>query len=106
MTTYEVSLAGGVFYTNAPTWYYKNSVNGSSTGETCWRLLSPYGWGGGSAWVFGVCGSSIPGRLYGNDVYYTDGVRPALSLKSCVKYSSGDGSASAPYTIKETTSGC
>ena len=106
MTADEVSFAGGVFYTNAPTWYYKNSVNGSSTGETCWRLLSPYGWGGGSAWVFGVCGSSIPGRLYGNDVYYTDGVRPALSLKSCVKYSSGDGSASAPYTIKETTSGC
>ena len=29
-----------------------------------------------------------------------------VSLKSCVKTSGGDGSASAPYTIEESTSGC
>ena len=106
MTADEVSFAGGVWNTNAPTWYYKNSANGSSTGSTWWWLLSPNRWSDGSASVFYVIGSSHPGYL--NYAYVSDagGVRPALSLKSCVKYSSGDGSASAPYTIKETTSGC
>ena len=33
-------------------------------------------------------------------------VRPVTSLKSCVKYSSGDGTAENPYTIEETESGC
>jgi len=53
-----------------------------------------------------VRGSSNPGRLNYNYVYSNNGVRPALSLKSCVKYSSGDGSANEPYTIKETETGC
>ena len=106
MTADEVSFAGGVYVTNAQTWYYKNSANGSSTGNSMWRLLSPAGWYGNDAFMFYVGGSSYPGRLHGSSVYQTYGVRPALSLKSCVKYASGDGSANAPYTIKETTSGC
>ena len=106
MTADEVSFAGGLWLTNAETWYYKNSANGSSTGSTWWLLLSPGNWGGSRADVFLVYGSSNPGSLRTGYVGYTSGVRPALSLKSCVKYSSGDGSASAPYTIKETTSGC
>ena len=106
MTADEVSFAGGLYGTNAPTWYYKNSANGSSTGSTWWWLLSPYRWSGSDARVFGVGGSSYPGRLSGLDVYDTYGVRPAISLKSCIKYSTGDGSAGTPYTIEETTSGC
>ena len=106
MTADEVSFAGGLWGTNAPTWYYYNSANGSSTGSTYWWLLSPNGWNGSNALVFGVFGSSDPGFLNYGNVYFTDGVRPAISLKSCIKYSTGDGSASDPYTIKETTSGC
>ena len=106
MTADEVSFAGVVMYTNAPTWYYYNSAKGSSTGSTYWWLLSPYIWGGSYASVFSVFGSSGPGALSNGYVIGTRGVRPALSLKSCVKYSSGDGSASTPYTIEETTSGC
>ena len=106
MTADEVSFAGGVMYTNAPTWYYYNSAKGSSTGSTYWWLLSPYIWGGSYASVFSVFGSSGPGALSNGYVIGTRGVRPALSLKSCVKYSSGDGSASTPYTIEESTSGC
>ena len=106
MTADEVSFAGGLWVTNAPTWYYYNSANGSSTGSTWWWLLSPKSWDDISATVFGVGGSSNPGNLNGGYVYNTFGVRPAISLKSCVKTSGGDGSASAPYTIKETTSGC
>ena len=106
MTADEVSFAGGVWNTNAPTWYYYNSANGSSTGSTWWWLLSPRDWYGTGAYMFVVGGSSNPGHLNNGGIYGTHGVRPALSLKSCVKYSSGDGSASTPYTIKETTSGC
>ena len=106
MTADEVSFAGGVYGTNAPTWYYYNSAKDSSTGSTWWWLLSPYYWYGSYAYVFFVYGSSYPGDLNGAYVNGTRGVRPAVSLKSCVKTSGGDGSASAPYTIEETSSGC
>ena len=106
MTADEVSFAGGLAGSEAPTWYYKNSVNGSSTGETIWWLLSPYCWNSSQAYVFYVYGSSIPGNLYSLNVNITYGVRPAVSLKSCVKTSGGDGSANSPYTIEETSSGC
>ena len=106
MTADEVSFAGGVFGTNAPTWYYYNSAKGSSTGSTYWWLLSPDYWVGSNAIVFRVNDSSYPGRLGDYYVNYTNGVRPVISLKSCIKYSTGNGSASDPYTIKETTSGC
>ena len=106
MTADEVSFAGGVYGTNAPTWYYYNSANGSSTGDTWWWLLSPYFWHGGFADVFDVGGSSHPGYLDYIIVNGTYGVRPVISLKSCTLYSTGNGSANEPYTIKETTSGC
>jgi len=69
-------------------------------------LLSPNNWNGSNANVFNVNGSSNPGSLDYYRVNYTFGVRPAVSLKSCVKTSGGDGSASAPYTIEETETGC
>ena len=106
MTADEVSFAGGLYGTNAPTWYYYNSANGSSTGSTFWWLLSPGVWSGSDAGVFYVYGSSSPGFLNNVNVFAGGGVRPAISLKSCIKYSTGNGSASDPYTIQETTSGC
>ena len=106
MTADEVSFAGGLYGTNAPTWYYYNSAKGSSTGSTNWWLLSPCYWDGGFAFVFYVFGSSVPGYLNYNFVNFTFGVRPVISLKSCIKYSTGNGSANEPYTIKETASGC
>ena len=106
MTADEVSFAGGLYGTNAPTWYYYNSAKGSSTGEQWWWLLSPASGNGSYAYVFFVVGSSNPGFLSSTYVSHTYGVRPAISLKSCVKTSGGDGSASAPYTIEESTSGC
>ena len=106
MTADEVSFAGGLWAANAPTWYYYNSAKGSSTGSTWWWLLSPYRWDGSFAYVFRVYGSSYPGILNFSRVNNTYGVRPAVSLKSCVKTSGGDGSANAPYTIEETETGC
>ena len=106
MTADEVSFAGGLYENNAQTWYYYNSANGSSTGDTWWLLLSPNSWDGSYAYVFYVYGSSNPGSLDYYRVNDIGGVRPAVSLKSCVKTSGGDGSASTPYTIEETSSGC
>ena len=117
----DSSIAKGQIYANynANAWYFRNAKEGtlttsssstdasySSTGSTYWWLLSPSFWIGGNAGVFLVYGSSIPGFLYDCNVSYIYGVRPAISLKSCVKTSGGDGSASAPYTIEESTSGC
>ena len=106
MTADEVSFAGGLLVTTAPTWYYYNSANGSSTGTNWWWSLSPDYWNGSYAYVFFVSGSSNPGYLSNTNVNLTNGVRPAISLKSCIKYSTGDGSAGTPYTIEESTSGC
>ena len=102
MTADEVSFAGGLWATNAPTWYYYNSANGSSTGSTWWWLLSPYRWNGNHAYVFRVSGSSYPGYLDGSYVNFAIGARPVISLKSDVLYKTGDGSAESPYEIQET----
>jgi hypothetical protein len=122
MTADEVSFAGGLYVNyNANAWYFRNAKEGtlttsssstdasySSTGSTYWWLLSPFYWFGSSARasVFYVGGSSLPGFLGDYFVDGTRGVRPAVSLKSCVKTSGGDGSAGTPYTIEESTSGC
>ena len=107
MTADEVVFAGGTgTYTAA--WYHYNSVRGkSSTGSKSWWLLSPSYWNGGEYSYASVFNVRDYGQLYDYEVdtRYM-GVRPALSLKSCVKYSSGDGTADNPYTIKETASGC
>ena len=109
MTADEIAFAGGVVYQTMSTpyaWFISNSAGAQVS--TSWWTLSPQGLGDGHAGVFRVGGSSSPGFLNGDVVSSANGVRPVLSLKSCVKYSSGDGSASDPYAIKETTStsGC
>ena len=105
MTADEISFAGGLWANDAPAYYFKNSVGVSSTGSTYWYTMSPYGWIGSASGVFRVSGSDHSGRLLNVWVNYTNGVaRPAISLKSCTQYGTGDGSADNPYTIDE--SGC
>ena len=107
MTADEISYAGGVRAEVTPIWYYTNSSLESSTGSTRWWLLSPSGWDGGNAFVFYVFGSSYPGgSLSYKDVNYGYGVRPAVSLKSCTLYSTGNGTSETPYEIVETDTGC
>ena len=99
MTADEISFAGGLIYISAPTWYYYNSANGSSTGSTYWWLMTPGRWNGSYAFVFGVLGSNLPGGL---DDYYVDsvyGIRPVISIKGDNLWKSGDGTASSPYEI-------
>ena len=109
MTSDEIMRAGGkggTSLTSPYAWYYLNSANGSIIGSTFWWLLSPRDWNGSNAVVFIVYGSGKPGFLLNDFAYRAGGVRPAISLKSCTLYSTGDGSASNPYTIQETSSGC
>ena len=109
MTADEVSYAGGQVSTKltAPyAWYYTNANGESITGSNLTWSLTPYYLGMFGVSVWGVHGSDSPGSLVQALVGNLAVVRPAISLKSCVKYSSGDGTAGNPYTIKETTSGC
>ena len=106
MTADEIAYAGGVYGKNAPMWYYTNSILESSTGTTYWWSLSPDSWDGSSASSWNVYGSGYPGRLSGSGVSGVYGVRPVVSLKSCIKYSTGNGTSETPYEIVETSSGC
>ena len=109
MTIDELSYAGGAYKAKLTTpyaWYYTNENGKSITGsEDSWSL-SPSFWNSASSgdWHWG--GSSEPGYLSYNSADLAYAVRPAISLKSCTKWASGDGSSSNPYTIQETTSGC
>ncbi len=109
MTIDELSYAGGAYKAKLTTpyaWYYTNENGKSITGsEDSWSL-SPSFWNSASSgdWRWG--GSSEPGYLSYNSADLAYAVRPAISLKSCTKWASGDGSSSNPYTIQETTSGC
>ena len=106
MTADEIAYAGGVFKTNAPMWYYTNSSFESSTGIIEWWSLSPGSWNGfNTTFSLYVDGSDYPGRLNYNLVRGSLGVRPAVSLKSCVQWKSGNGSADNPYEIVEN-GGC
>ena len=109
MTVDEIMRAGGTSSNNLTSpyaWYYLNSSGESITGASSSWLLSPRGWYDSHANAFSVIGSPGPGALNYNDLSFTLAVRPAISLKSCIKYGIGDGSATNPYTILETESGC
>ena len=93
MTVDELVFAGGAYREeSALTWYYYNSVKGSSTGKISWWLMSPYDWGANSS-VFRTYGSDSPGHLYARRVDDTLGVRPAISIKGNNLWKSGDGTA-------------
>ena len=107
MTADEIAFAGGVAFKTINTpyaWYYLNSAGGSITGSTAWWSLSPITWNGSNAYV--CHWYSYRAYLSNTLVDLGDAVRPVISLKSCIKYGTGDGFATNPYTILETLSGC
>ena len=111
MTIDEIAYAGGKAFTDLPSpyaWYYLNSVGGSITGSTSWSwyVLSPFGWTGSFSFVWGIGDPRVPGRLFDSGADGGAAVRPVLSLKFCIKYSTGNGTPETPYEIVETSSGC
>ena len=106
MTSDELSFAGGKKFTNLISpyaWYYTNSQGKAITGSVMWLSLSPNDWDGSHAQVWFVYGSGNPGFLYDNGVNFFIGVRPVVSLASCVGIKSGDGTPSYPYVIDESS---
>ena len=102
MTADEIIYAGekgGENLTSPYAWYYLNNANTSITGSTWWWLMSPNAWTGSVANVYRVLGSGNPGNLGYNYVSDVSAVRPVISLKSNVVWSSGDGTATNPYQI-------
>ena len=109
MTADEIAFAGGVSHTTMNTpyaWFSSNSAG--SQVSTYWWSLSPDDlsefWGPmASVWYWTSISDAY---LFNGRVGLTYVVRPVLSLKSCTLYSTGDGSATNPYTILETETGC
>ena len=108
MTADEIMFAGGVagIRMNTPyAWFISNSVGTRVSGN--WWSLSPLAFDGPGntpdVWVWYPPQECL---RYEDVTADYNVVRPVISLKSCVMTSGGDGSANAPYTIKETTSGC
>ena len=100
ITADEIAFAGGSYAKNSQAWYYYNSTGGSVVGDDRWWTMSPFYFNDSNAGVFYVLGSSNPGNLNFSGVYLTEpGIRPVLSLKSCVTYVSGDGSSDNPYAV-------
>ena len=96
MTADEIAYAGGVAYTNAPMWYYTNSTYNSITGTINLVFLSPSVYFNKSSNTWGI---ATHGKLLDSFLDVKLAVRPVTSLKSCVTWKSGDGSASSPYEI-------
>ena len=94
LTADEIAFAGGALSKSNSTYYIKGNAN-----LNFWWALSPGGFDGDGASVWGVSGNfSLLDFDFVND--YSVGVRPSLSLQSGVKIStSGNGSATSPYKI-------
>ena len=105
MTADEIAYAGGVAYQTMSTpyaWFISNSAG--TQVSSYWWSLSPIYWRGSSAYVWSW--NSGYASLDDNYVNIARAVRPAISLKSCIKYSTGNGTYETPYEIVETSSGC
>ena len=91
ITADELALAGYAYNISNTTTYLQENAT-----DTYWWSLSPNGFNGGSASVWGVDGSN--GCFGYNNVSGTGGVRPSISLKSTTNIT-GEGTSSTPYII-------
>ena len=64
--------------------------------------MSPKYFSSGSAYNYGILGGTpneVYNRMSGGKVTTNGGLRPALSLVSKIKISTGDGTATNPYKV-------
>ena len=105
MTADEIAFAGGVAFETMNTpyaWFISNSA-GTQVSTSWWSLSPSYLYSGHARVWYWDSGNA---RLDNGYVGGTYAVRPAISLKSCIKYSTGEGTSESPYEIVETSSGC
>ena len=110
MTADEVIFAGGSVAEELSypfTWYYNNATDGQSIidADGFWTM-TPSDYNTGAADMYYVNYSVLNGGLGADGVNLSNiAVRPVTSLKSCILWSKGDGSADNPYEI-EMNGGC
>ena len=100
ITADEVAYAGGAYGTANSSYYIAQNA---SVGVVRWWTMSPGVWwgpGGVTMGMFEVGGSLDTGYLDFGSHNNAGGVRPVVSLKSCVLASGGSGTASDPYTVE------
>ena len=103
ITADEVSYAGGLWNTNNTNYYIAQNAK---SGATYWWTMTPNDWNGTNsrARIIRIGGTTTTGYINATHVANSCGVRPVISLKSCVKVLDGDGTSSNPYTISLTNS--
>ena len=101
ITADEITYAGAKSFTISNTSYYLYQ----NAKGVHWWIMTPIYWMSSKAYMFEVNGTTNGdsglnnGGIGGSLVHNTNGVRPVLSLKSCVQWSSGTGTASSPYQV-------
>ena len=90
LTADEIAFAGSIAYT-----YNRSTYLQENTGTTWWWSLSPSGFVGDYAGVWGV----YSGYLGGDSGDSDDGLRPAISLVSSTNVT-GNGTSDNPYVVK------
>jgi len=97
ITADEIAYAGGKRGGYSSNWYFYNSINGDAVGSDYWWTMSPHSYSSAEGMMFYI---GLNGNLSVGNIRHTDpGIRPVLSLKSCVKVTSGNGSSSTPYEV-------
>ena len=91
LTADEIAFAGSITYT-----YNRSTYLQENTGGRWWWSLSPDGFDGGRAYVWGV----YSGDLGGGNVGSLIGLRPVLSLISSTNVT-GDGTSENPYVVEK-----
>ena len=91
LTADEIAFAGSIAYT-----YNRSTYLQENTGTTWWWSLSPRGFDGSVARVWGV----YSGGLYSDGVDGGDGLRPVISLISSTNVT-GDGTSENPYVVEK-----
>ena len=97
---YPVALitADEIAYAGKTSWHYYNG-NNKLIGDTgYWFTMSPKDVSSSGSFVI-IMGTKTITQLQGYNTDYSGYIRPVISLKACVKYSSGDGSSSNPYEV-------
>mgnify|MGYP004663051689 FL=1 len=85
-------------------WFYKNSLGNNVITKSMWTITPDF-FQSDAKLMYVVNSDGITGEdMASSNASFL--VRPVTSLKSCVKLSGGDGSATNPYTILETETGC
>ena len=103
VTTDELNFAGGYLLRAEGIYFTVNSNNLSITNTLFWWTMSPWGLYTTIADTFRVKDTGV---INGNNVSFLFAVRPVISVSSCARVKSGNGTADNPYVVDEEASTC